>query len=321
MISQWRLIFIAGRGDSDLKKRTYSGETDIKLLQEFNASAIARTNGCGYLHPGDIPHYLFNGNKFFDPAQVLSIWEDDAGVAAWLLVGPRHKAYDAQIRPDLRGSSLERAVLVDGDKRLVDLMSQHNIKSERIYADAFQCDTTRSGLLCALGWELEARSTYILNRIPLKDIGEPVLPDGYRIRAVRGVEEASAVAGVHSTAFENAGWTPDLYRKVMESPGYAAERELVVEAPDGTLAAFTVTWYDELNMTGYFEPVGVSKDHQRRGLGRALLLHGMRQMVSAGMKFATVANFSKNIAARELYKSCGFKPWHELDSYSKPVST
>lgn len=304
-----------------MNKRSYSGETDIKLLQEFNASAIAMTNGCGYLHPGDIPHYLFNGNKFFDPAEVLSIWEDDAGVAAWLLVGPRHKAFDAQIRPDLRGSSLERGVLAYGDKQLVALMRQHNIEGERIYADAFRCDTTRSRLLLESGWQLEAKSSYILNRVPLEDIGEPVLPDGYSIRAVRGVEEASAVAGVHSASFEKAVWTPELYRRVMESPGYAAERELVVEALDGTLVAFTVTWYDELNKTGYFEPVGVHKDYQRRGLGRALLLHGMRQMVAAGMQFATVANFNDNIAARELYKSCGFKPWHELDSYSKPVLT
>jgi mycothiol synthase len=304
-----------------MKKRPYSGDSDIQLLQDFNAAAIALTNGCGYLHPGDIPHYLFNGNKFFDPADVLSIWEDDAGVAAWLLVGPRHKAYDAQIRPDLRGNSLERTVLMHGAERLVALMQRHNIDSERIYADAFQCDTTRSRLLFELGWELEARSSYILNRALLKEIGEPVLPEGFRIRSVRGVEEAPAVAGVHLAAFEKAEWTPELYRKVMESPGYAAERELVVEAPDGILAAFTVTWYDELNKTGYFEPVGVHKDYQRRGLGKALLFHGMRRMVAAGMKFATVANFSSNIGARELYKSCGFKPWHALDSYSKPVST
>ena len=304
-----------------MKKRTYREGGDITLLQDFNAASIAITAGCGYLHPGDIPHYLFNGNKFFDPAEVLSIWEDDAGIAAWLLIGPRHKAFDAQIRPDLRGNSLERTVLMHGADRLVALMKKHNIESDRIYADAFQCDTTRSRLLFELGWELEARSTYILNRVPLEDIGEPVLPEGYKIRAVKGVEEAATVAGVHSAAFEKAAWTPDLYRKVMESPGYAAERELVIEAPDGTLAGFTVTWYDKLNKTGYFEPVGVHKDFQRRGLGRALLLHGMRQMVAAGMKFATVANFKDNIAARQLYKSCGFKPWYELDSYSKPIST
>ena len=44
-------------------KRTYTGEADLELLQGFNAVAIAATDHCGYLYPGDIPHHLFNGNK------------------------------------------------------------------------------------------------------------------------------------------------------------------------------------------------------------------------------------------------------------------
>lgn len=69
-------------------ERTYKGEADLKLLQDFNAAAIAATNHCGYVHPGDIPHRLFNGNKYYDPAEVMTIWEDEQGVAAWVLVGP-----------------------------------------------------------------------------------------------------------------------------------------------------------------------------------------------------------------------------------------
>jgi ribosomal protein S18 acetylase RimI-like enzyme len=106
----------------------------------------------------------------------------------------------------------------------------------------------------------------------------------------------------------------------MASPGYAPEREFIIEAPDGTFAAFTVTWHDRLNRTGLFEPVGTHKDHTRRGLGRALVLYGMRQMAGVGLEFASVVNESNNEASRELYKACGFKPWHELDGYSKSVS-
>jgi hypothetical protein len=77
-------------------------EIHDKLLQDFNAAAIALTDHCGYLHPGDIPHHLSSGNRYYDPAEVMTIWDDDQGVAAWLLVGPRHKSYDAQVCPDLR---------------------------------------------------------------------------------------------------------------------------------------------------------------------------------------------------------------------------
>ena len=92
-------------------------------------------------------------------------------------------------------------------------------------------------------------------------------------------------------------------------------------SPDGIYVAFTVTWYDHLNRTGLFEPVGTHKDHRRRGFGRAILLYGMQQMAAAGMEVATVAHFGDNEAARGLYQSCGFKPWHMLDGYEKRISS
>jgi GNAT superfamily N-acetyltransferase len=80
---------------------------------------------------------------------------------------------------------------------------------------------------------------------------------------------------------------------------------------------FSVIWYDHLNRTGLFEPVGTHKDHRRCGFGRAIILYGMQQMAAAGMKFATVAHFGQNEAARGLYQACGFKPWYLLDGYKK----
>jgi ribosomal protein S18 acetylase RimI-like enzyme len=302
-----------------MNRRPYAGDYDVKLLQDFNAAAIAETKGCGYVHPGDIPHRLFSGNKLFDPAEVMTIWEDDNGVAAWVLVGPRHRSYDAQVRPDLRGSGFERDVLEYADDRTVELMRRHNIEADRLDGDAFRCDTVRARLLTELGWELEERGFYVLYRAELAGLAEPVLPKGYTIRAVRGPDEAAALADVHAASFGST-WTPELYRKLMESPGYAPEREFVIVAPDGTFAAFTVTWHDRLNRIGYFEPVGTHKDHRRRGLGRAVVRYGMQQLAAVGMEYATVASFSNNEAARELYKACGFTPWYEFDQYSKPIS-
>lgn len=299
-------------------KRKFSGEADLKLLQDFNAAAIAVTDHCGFLHPGDIPHHIYNGNKYYDPTQIMTIWEDDQGVAAWLLLDPGHKSFDAQVRPDLQGNEFERNVLQDAETFIVDLMRQYDIGGDCIYADAFQGDTARIESLLALGWGADDEVPYVLNRVEIDAIEVPELPDGYSYRSARGVEDAAALAEVHNAAFK-ANWTPELYRKVMESPGYAPERELVIQAPDGTFVAFTVTWYDHLNRTGLFEPVGTHKEYWRRGFGRAITLYGLHQMSAAGMDFASVAHFGENEAARGLYQSCGFKPWHLLDSYIKHI--
>jgi mycothiol synthase len=297
-------------------KRTYGGEADLKRLQDFNAAAIAATDHCGYLHPGDIPHHIYNGNKYYDPVELMSIWEDDHGVAAWLLVDPSHKSYDAQVRPDLRGNTFEREVLEYADDRIVELMRQYAIAGDCIYADTFRGDTARAQLLAALGWEADDELPYVLNRTDINPIALPALPDGYLFRSASGIEDATALAEVHNAAFGPI-WTPKLYRQVMESPGYKPERELVIQAPDGTFVAFTIIWFDPLNRTGLFEPVGTHKDYRRCGFGRAIIQYGMQQMSAAGMKYASVAHFGQNEAARGLYQACGFKPWHLLDGFKK----
>lgn len=299
-------------------RRKYTGEADLKLLQDFNAAAIAATDHCGYLHPGDIPHHIYNGNKYYDPVELMTIWEDDQGMTAWLLADPSHKSFDAQVRPDLRGDDLEREVLEYAGDRTVELMRKHEIASDCIYADAFRGDTARIELLTALGWEPDDELPYVLNRIEINSIAVPALPQGYSFRSAKSIEDAAALADAHNASFK-VNWTLELYRKVMESPGYEPERELVIQASDGSFVAFTVTWYDRLNRTGLFEPVGTHKDHRRRGFGRALLLYGMQKMAAAGMRFATVAHFGQNEAARGLYQACGFKPWHLLDSYKKRI--
>lgn len=299
-------------------ERRYRDARDVALLQDFNAAAIAATHGCGFIHPGDIPHRLFNGNKLYDPAEVLTIWEDPSGIAGWVMASPRHRGFDAQVRPDLRAGAFEKETLEYAENEVRTLMRRHGIDGEQLDGDAYRCDTTRAALLTKLGWTSDVDPPWVLNRARLSGVAEPALPDGYTLRGVRGVEDAEALADVHAASFGST-WTPDLYVKVMRSPGYAADREFVVEATDGALAAFTVTWHDHRNRTGLFEPVGTHGDHRRRGLGKALLLFGMKAMAAAGMEYATVVNEGTNGASRALYASVGFAPWHLLDGYTKSV--
>ena len=301
-----------------MQRRSYQNASDVQLLQTFNAEARAATGGCGYIHPGDIPHRLFAGCKLYDPAEVLTIWEDHAGVAAWVLVGPRHRAYDAQIRPDLRGGAFEREVIVYADHRMAELMRRYGIESEQMFGDAARCDTIRTRLLKELGWTQDGDPPYVINQRSLDNLPELIIPNGYEIRPVEGVHEAAVLAELHSACFGSA-WTPEQYHTLMQTPGYCAEREYVAVAADGSLAGFTETWRDPLNRTGLLEPVGTHPDHRRRGLGKALVLYAMHTMASEGMTTAEVANSGDNEASRALYAACGFKPWQFLEGYVKPV--
>ena len=68
-------------------------------------------------------------------------------------------------------------------------------------------------------------------------------------------------------------------------------------------------WVDPVGSIGEFEPVGVHPDHQRRGLGRVIMRHGLRLMREAGLRDAMVFSLRSNTASEALYRSAGF---HEL---------
>ncbi|MET9293619.1 GNAT family N-acetyltransferase [Streptomyces sp. NPDC003077] len=147
-----------------------------------------------------------------------------------------------------------------------------------------------------------------LNERDLTDVEQPVLPDGFRFRTA---DEAGPEAAVqaHLDAWAPSTYTAEGYQGVRQTAGYRGDLHILVEAPDGTMAASTITWLDEANKTAEFEPVGTHPDYRRRGLARAMLLHGMRQVRAAGATHATVVCLGApgHPQARGLYYSVGFR--------------
>lgn len=290
-------------------------------LQEFNANQIHAHGRVGLMHPGDIPHRMFNALRREDPRQLVYLWEDDNdGIVAWTMLDPRGGGIDPQLAPAARHRwpDLERELITWSEHALLELLDERGSAAAYIETDAFADDPARTGVLTRLGWVLQETEVTMLSRRSLQDLAEPELPPGYLIRAVRGVEEAGPVSALHSAGF-GSSWTPELYRRVMESPGYAAERELVVEAPDGTLAGFCVTWPDAINRTGLFEPVAVHPDHRRLGLGSVLMRAGMAEMSKWGMEWAEVMYEAANPGSGRLYRGEGFEPLWTIQFYRKPV--
>jgi GNAT superfamily N-acetyltransferase len=149
-----------------------------------------------------------------------------------------------------------------------------------------------------------------LNERDLTDLETPVLPEGFRFRTA---DEAGPEAAVraHVDAWAPSTYTAASYEGVRGTDAYRGDLHVLVEAPDGTMAASAVMWLDGVNRTAEFEPVGTHPDYRRRGLGRALLLHGMRLARDAGAVHQTVVCLGAPglPAARGLYYSVGFVPF------------
>jgi ribosomal protein S18 acetylase RimI-like enzyme len=147
-----------------------------------------------------------------------------------------------------------------------------------------------------------------LNERLLAELEQPVLPAGFRFRTADGAGAQAAVQA-HVDAWPRSTYTLESYQGVRRMPAYRGDLHLLVEAPDGTMASSTIMWFDEVNKTIEFEPVGTHPDYRRLGLARAMMLHGMRLARDAGATHATVVCLGApgHPAARALYYGLGFR--------------
>jgi ribosomal protein S18 acetylase RimI-like enzyme len=183
-------------------------------------------------------------------------------------------------------------------------------------------DPERIAALEACGFRHEAWVTLRYERALAEPLPLPALPDGFTVRPLCGEAEVPAYVATHRAAFGTTGMTEEWRQRVLRTPGYRPDLDLVVAAPDGRVAAFAILWVGSQSgdrREGQFEPVGVHPDYQRRGLGRALILEGMRRLRDAGATHAIVQTENTRTAANALYGSVMRDTGVRTRHYSRPV--
>jgi ribosomal protein S18 acetylase RimI-like enzyme len=208
-----------------------------------------------------------------------------------------------QVHPD-HGGLLDEVIgwyhgVTPGIERTVVAQAADEFALRRWSAHGYETDPA------ALG---DTGSWTQLNVRDLNDLEQPALPDGFQFRNADEVGPQAA-AQAHVDAWAPSAYTVQAYEGVRQTAAYRADLHVLVEAPDGTLAASAIMWLDEVNRTAEFEPVGTHPEYRRRQLGRALLLHGMHLARAAGAAQMTVAckGAPGLPAARGLYYSVGFQ--------------
>jgi mycothiol synthase len=171
---------------------------------------------------------------------------------------------------------------------------------------AFASDPVRQDHLRRHGFAPSDDYLVLRTRSLTDPLPAPILPEGFTLRHVAGPQEAEARVAVHRAAFTQSKMTAEKYRRVMAAPTYRPDLDLVAVAPDGTLAAFAIVWWDEVNRRGVFEPLGTAAAFQNRGLGRAIVAEGSRRLRGLGAESAWITSSSNNPAANALYDRAGF---------------
>ena len=284
--------------------------SDLPAITRFIGECFRRDRGKTY-HPGDFVHWMSNGYRGEGLGHHFHIAEEAGQILAVVELDADSNSYAPAMDARRRGGAWE----LELHRACLRIMSGRMRKPDGGAVTVNLVADDLAGKRCTeqLGFKAQ-NAAHVVAKRSLDVVPDPDLPEGFSIRHVAGEHEAQRVADVHSGAF-GSKWDGADYLKVMRTPGFDPERELVVVAPDGRFAAFAVIWLDPVSRSGLFEPVGCHRDFARRGLTKALMFAGMARMKAAGTETAIVGYRVTNEAALGLYDSVGFETYVETVNY------
>jgi ribosomal protein S18 acetylase RimI-like enzyme len=247
----------------------------------------------------------------FDPARDAWLVEDAGTALGYALLDDRGIAL-VTVPPAGEGRGVGTALRAAAEARAVERgearVSQFVPASNQL---------ARSHLLAA-GYRHAL--SYFRMRMELTDAAEP--PDV----AVRTFERGRDDVAVHSlvqaamadvegnqprtleswraAAFGKQGWEPSLW--------------LLHEDSDGLAGAVLCERWE--HGVGFVEYLVVAARARGRGLGRALLRHGLTALRAAGMTVAELSVQGANASAIRLYESVGMSPAWTVERWEKPLA-
>jgi predicted N-acetyltransferase YhbS len=164
--------------------------------------------------------------------------------------------------------------------------------------------------LAAAGYVETDAPWFTHHTLDLASLRAPTVPAGYRLRSVRP-GEAEARAAVHRDAWSaTSRVTTAAYERLMATPPYRHDLDLVVEHADDGLVASCLAWLDPATGVALVEPVGCVPEHRGRGLAGAASLAALSAARDAGATLGLVCPRGDEgypVPGR-VYRGLGFRP-------------
>jgi len=235
------------------------------------------------------------------------LWETPTGeLLGFAIVNPHYQTVDLEVkavqnREPILSEMIEWATVQ---------MHQAGLKLLRTHCRAD--NQAALTLFATHGFTPEPHGTIHLQRALNLPIPPPQLPDGFIIRPVVGEQEVEQLVELQRAAFGTMNMTVAYRLAMMRVPDYEPLLDLVVVAPDGSLAAFCLNIIPatENQLTGrkegWLDPIGTRPQFQRRGFARALLRHGLHLLQQRGIEQALTNAAEDNVAMQRTAESAGF---------------
>ncbi len=316
-----------------LTERTYQGEADLTAIADLVNHCHQANQLDAYTSVAELRED-FN-EPTFDINRDLRLWQDDQDrlVAMANLWHPEPGerlscGLGFFVHTDVRGSGVEAQIIHWAEARSQEI-GQGFEGAVELHSGARSHLHDRFALLEQHGFSW-CRTFKRLSRSLAEPVPAVSLPEGFTIRSVNSDQDGAAWVEMFNQTFvdhwNHHPMTVERFNYYSTLSIYDPGLDLVAIAPDGTMVAFCSSLINAAENAqlgrrqGWVGLLGTRRGYRRLGLGRAILLEGLRRLQTAEMETALIGVDSQNPnQAYQLYDDVGFQLLFESMVYEKVI--
>ena len=285
--------------------RPFDRARDLVRIAEL-AGRLRAMRGSAYLHPGGLQWWL---RRLAIGALAAWVWYDGVDVVAFSVEDGDYVTPHAD----------------PGHIDLLDLIAWHESRRPAVEISAWDDDAPVLASIKERGYRPSGHvGPQLVWRIE-SEPPRPTLPDGFRFLPFTPSLD-DAYVEMHRDAWSTK--KPSEYRRALHDavtamPQFDRAMVPIVAAPDGTLAAYCIGWYDPVSRWTEIEPLGTRPAFSGRGLAHAVVREVIHRSWQRGaeavMVWATdpASTSHVNEPARRLYVTSGMRPQRVLREYRR----
>jgi len=229
----------------------------------------------------------------------IGVWEDNGKIVALAtyetVLGEAFFAYDPlylHLRQELIEYALKHLAVTDkdGQRNLTMHLPESDAEFKKFAVEYGFTETDK----------LEHTSVIYRSSTP----PEVILPAGFSIVSMAEENDLHKINRVLWRGFNHPGEPTEAEipnrGKSQSGPDFRKDITLAVKAPDGSFVSYCGMWYRRDLDYAVVEPVATDPDYRRQGLGKAVVLEGVRRCFAEGAKTVYVGS------GQQFYQDIGF---------------
>lgn len=286
----------------------------IDPFSSYESLATAETVAADYADTFDPQHNTLIAEIDEAPVGCTAVawWNEQDGTSVYL--------HEEHVVPRWRGQGLEQALLHWSEARLRQVAAAHPPNPKAVLgANATDAETQQQALLLRNGYQ----EVFAMLEMELARLEQPLaatMPAPFVVRNPQPGEYRQIWAALQQAYSGRAMFealTDEQYQEFVDDPHRNPAMELVAWHGD-EIAGMVFVRMDRGH--GVIDECNVRPAYRRRGLARALMLHGLALLYNNGARMVRLHVRQHNeTGAQQLYQTFGFRPLKAFRRYRKPL--